>query len=99
MVVLVLGGVEVASWPLVVRGRPDLSVVDGLARLQLAARRNGCSIRLGDASVELSGLLDFLGLGDVVPGVADLRLEAIGEPEGGEQVGVEEVVMPHDPVA
>jgi hypothetical protein len=74
----------------VVRGCPDLGVVDGLARLQLVARRLGCSIRLR-GSVELAELLDLVGL--------DLGLEVVGEAEGGEEVGVEEAVEPGDPLA
>jgi hypothetical protein len=96
MVVLVRGDIEVESWPL---AQPDLSAVDELARWQLAARRLGCSIRLRNACVELLELLDLLGLGEVVSGTAGLCGEAGGEAEGGEQVGVEEVVMPNDPAA
>jgi hypothetical protein len=47
--------------------RPDLVVVEVLARMQLAARQSGGSIRLRDASTELQGLLGFVGLDDVVP--------------------------------
>ena len=90
-VVLVRGPDEVASWPLTGKGRPDLSAVDALARLQLAARRLGCSIRLRDTCAELAELLDLVGLSEC--------LQVGGEPEGGEQVGVEEVVMPDDPIA
>ncbi len=105
--VLVCGRTEVASWPLTGHGRPDLSAVDALARLQLAARRLGCSIRLRDACAELTELLDLVGLLDLAglsgrpeaggPEVGGL--EVGGEPEGGEELGVEEVVMPDDPVA
>ncbi len=95
--VLACGGAEVASWPLPWSGRPDLAVVDELARLQLAARRVGCSIRLRDAPPALSRLLDLLGLGEVL-GAAGLRLEVGRQAEGGEQVGVEEAVQPDDPV-
>jgi ABC-type transporter Mla MlaB component len=42
--------------------------VDALARLQVAARRNGCQVRLRDASSELLELIDFMGLTDVLPG-------------------------------
>ncbi|MGH3931450.1 MAG: hypothetical protein ACRDTF_15940 [Pseudonocardiaceae bacterium] len=96
MVVLIQGDAEVASWPLTGWGRPDLAVVDELARWQLTARRLGCSIRLRDVCGELSELLDLVGLGAAMTG---LRFEAGGQAEGGEQVGVEEVVMPDDPVA
>lgn len=68
--VLVCGGVEVASWPLTTWGRPDLGAVEALARLQPVARRLGCSIRLRDACWELLELLDLAGLG----AVADVAL-------------------------
>lgn len=76
--------------------RPDLALVDALARLQLAARRLGCSIRLRDASRELHELLDLAGLGDLVAGPAGLPLDAGREAEGGEHLGVQEVVPPGD---
>jgi ABC-type transporter Mla MlaB component len=69
MVVVVCGDVEVASWPLAGWDRPDLSVVDELARWQLTARRLGCSIQLRGACVELLELLELVGLGDVVSAV------------------------------
>ncbi|MGB9281455.1 MAG: hypothetical protein WCB57_15420, partial [Pseudonocardiaceae bacterium] len=62
MVVLVHGAAEVASWPLMAWDRPDLAVVDELARWQLAARRLGCSIQVREACGELVELLDLLGL-------------------------------------
>jgi len=96
LVVLACGDVEVASWPLAGCGPPDLTVVEQLVRWQLAARRLGCSIRLRAVCGELSELLELLGLGAVVTG--GLRFEAGGQAEGGEQGGVEEVVMPDDPV-
>jgi ABC-type transporter Mla MlaB component len=46
---------------------PDAVTVDALARLQLAARRNGCQVRLQHASGELRALLAFMGLQDVLP--------------------------------
>jgi hypothetical protein len=96
-VVLECGDGEVASWPLVCGDRLDLSVVDHLARLQLRARRQGCHIWLRDACPELVALLRFAGLADVV-GVGP-ALQVVGEAEVGEEAGVEEVVMPDDPVA
>jgi ABC-type transporter Mla MlaB component len=52
-----------------VRGVPaDAATVDALARLQLAARRHGCRLRLVNASDELRELTAFLGLRDVLPG-------------------------------
>jgi ABC-type transporter Mla MlaB component len=46
---------------------PDAVTVDALARLQLAARRCGCQVRLRRASPDLRALVAFLGLGDVLP--------------------------------
>ena len=50
-----------------VRGvEPDAVTVDALARLQLAARRHGCQVRLRGASRELRALVAFMGLADVL---------------------------------
>jgi ABC-type transporter Mla MlaB component len=46
---------------------PDAVTVDALARLQVAARRNGCQVRLRNASSELIELVAFMGLTDVLP--------------------------------
>ena len=46
----------------------DAVAVDALARLALAARRTGCGVRLCGASAELSRLVDFTGLADVLRG-------------------------------
>jgi ABC-type transporter Mla MlaB component len=46
---------------------PDAVTIDALARLQLAARRHGCVVRLRNASPELRELVDFMGLKDVLP--------------------------------
>ncbi len=46
---------------------PDAVTVDALARLQLAARRTGCQVRLRNASAELLELVAFMGLSDVLP--------------------------------
>jgi ABC-type transporter Mla MlaB component len=46
---------------------PDAVTVDALARLQLAARRAGCEVRLRHASPELLEFLSFMGLRDVLP--------------------------------
>ena len=70
---------------------PVLRSVDALARLQLAARREGCSIELRNASAALRDLIALVGLVDVLP------LEAGREPEVGEELGVQEVVEPRDP--
>jgi hypothetical protein len=46
---------------------PDAVTVDALARLQLAARRRGCRVRLRNASPALLDLVAFMGLTDVLP--------------------------------
>jgi ABC-type transporter Mla MlaB component len=50
-----------------VRGvHPDAVTVDALARVQLAARRRGCQVRLEHASDDLRRLVAFMGLADVL---------------------------------
>jgi STAS domain-containing protein len=46
---------------------PDAVTADALARLQLAAGRHGCQVRLRNASTDLLDLLLFMGLRDVLP--------------------------------
>ena len=46
---------------------PTAATVDALARLQLAARRFGCQVRLLNASDGLLELVAFMGLTDVLP--------------------------------
>lgn len=71
-----------------------LALVDLVARLQLAARQAGCSIVVRDPSPELSELFDLAGLA----GLAGMMercgsaLQAGGEAEGPEQLGVQEVL-------
>jgi ABC-type transporter Mla MlaB component len=45
----------------------DCVAVDALARLQLAACRRRCKVRLRNASDELRELVEFMGLRDVLP--------------------------------
>jgi ABC-type transporter Mla MlaB component len=45
----------------------DAVTVEALARLQLAARRQGCRVRLREASPELRELVAFMGLNHVLP--------------------------------
>lgn len=82
-------GVVRGTWVVGGDGPPDLAVVDALARAQLAARRAGSAVRLVEASDELRALLDLAGL----------RGQVCGEPEEGEQPGVEEGVELGDPLA
>jgi hypothetical protein len=71
-VVLVLDGdVEVVLWRMDGTPDPDLWVVDALARLQLAARQVGGSIRLRNPCERLRALIDFAGLSEVFPDVVD----------------------------
>ena len=71
--------------------RPDLALVESLARMQLRARRRGERVRLRNVSDDLRGLLELVGLSDV------LAVEAEREPEFREEVRVDEVVQPGDP--
>ena len=96
LVVVARGDTPIASWQLRDRS-PDLATVDLLARVQLAARRLGWSVCVYEAGTELSQLLAFAGLSDVVPVVRSG--EMLGQTERGEEVGVEEVVQPDDPSA
>lgn len=57
---------EITSWPLWVDGEVDLSVVERLARLQLAARSSGCSIHLRHTCPHLLALLDLVGLAELL---------------------------------
>ena len=90
-VVLLRDGAEVACWPLLCEGAADLRAVDQLMRLQVEARRQGCTVWLRRACPDLLSLLRFVGLAGV--------LQMSGEAEGLEQACVEEVVVPDDPVA
>lgn len=49
-------------------GRPDATTVEALARLQLLARRHGCTVRLRNASAELLELIDLMGLHEALVG-------------------------------
>jgi hypothetical protein len=89
------GDVDVVTWP-IAGGAHDLALVDALARLQLAARRWGFAIRLRGAEDDLLGLVDLIGLKEVLTGPS--VGEVAGEAEGLEQAEVEEVVVADDPV-
>lgn len=62
---------------------PGLFVVDVVARIELAARRLGWTVRLRDDVLDVAGL----------------RAELGGQPERREEPDVEEVVQRHDPPA
>ena len=84
--VIVLGpdGSAVASWPVLGPGHPDLSVVDGLARLQLNARRRGNHVLLADVCDDLRDLLDLAGLRREVCRQADDAQSPSGADENAE---------------
>jgi anti-anti-sigma regulatory factor len=64
---------------------PHLAVVDQLARLQLALRRDGCELRLRNADDSVLDLIGLAGLAEV------LGVEVERESEEGEQPrGIEE---------
>ncbi|XAY04854.1 hypothetical protein DSM112329_01692 [Paraconexibacter sp. AEG42_29] len=89
VVMVVDDGSEVACGHLEDR-RPDLATVDALMRLQLSAKRRGWRVGVRGASDELRGLLELVGLGDV------LVLEPRGQAEVVEELGRDEVVQPRD---
>ena len=76
---------------------PDASTIDALARLQLTALRMGRRLGFRDACRELRDLVEFLGLGDVLPCADASGFEPSGQPEQREQTfGVEEERDPRD---
>ena len=75
--------------------QPDLADVDALARLQLAVQRAGWTLRAKNSNDEFRSLLELVGLADVVALPVEVRRQA----EGGEELGVQEVVEPRDPSA
>jgi predicted fused transcriptional regulator/phosphomethylpyrimidine kinase len=91
--VAVVRGRVMHSWSVAGNGPPDLGVVAELARVLLTARRFGWSVRLRDVRGDLAALLELCGLSQV------LGVEVRREAELGEQVRVEEAVVPDDPIA
>jgi anti-anti-sigma regulatory factor len=70
---------------------PDVAAVEALARLRVATRRLGRRMHVRNASPDFEALLAFMGLGEVLPVRADLRLEVGRQPEEREErLGVEE---------
>lgn len=66
IVVLAVGGTELARWTLAGSAQPDLDLIDTLARVALTARRLGGEVAVRNAGPELLGLIDFVGLDDVL---------------------------------
>jgi STAS domain len=84
----------------------DQCALDALARLQLAARRVGTSIRLENAGGELVDLLALVGLSDVLPVVGPETgnpnrsgVEVDGQVEQRKELGIDEEVDRGDPPA
>lgn len=73
--------------------KPDLALVDVLARMQLEARRRGLAVELVDPPPALCALLAFCGLAEL------LGLDARRQPELGEPIRADEVVQSRDPPA
>jgi ABC-type transporter Mla MlaB component len=97
-VVLEGSGAEVVVCDVGALVDPDAVTVDALARLQLTARQLGRQVRLRHSSCELQELLSLMGLCDVVPLCAGLRLGPRGQTEEREQAsGVQEEGHPADP--
>jgi hypothetical protein len=76
-VVLAWGDDHAMVMTLAGEGTPDLSVVDGLARLRLAVRHAGGCMCLEDVAPALSRLLDLAGLAREVGGEAEGREDAL----------------------
>ena len=75
-----------------------MATVNALARLALTARRLGRRVRLRHASPELTELLAYVGLAEVIPCAQPSCLEASGQSEEREEPGgVEEESDPADP--
>jgi hypothetical protein len=68
VVVLRRDGSDVLLGPVYARGRCDLTLVDDLLRVQLAARRFGWCIRLRQVREDLRELIELAGLTDELVG-------------------------------
>jgi len=90
-VVMIVDGAEVVVWEPPVGVRPDLAVIDRLARLLLTARRQGCELRLRNPCPDMVGLIHLVGLAEVFG--LDASVDVVGQPEHGEQLGIQEVVQ------
>jgi anti-anti-sigma regulatory factor len=74
---------------------PDEATLETLARLQLAARRLGTSIRLYNARPLLADLIEIAGLRDVLV-VVPSGVEMDGQIEQREQFSIDEEVLRGD---
>ncbi|MGH9212865.1 MAG: STAS domain-containing protein [Acidimicrobiales bacterium] len=96
---LVTGKVDLITYDVRAIAEPDLLAVHALARLQLTARQTGGAIRVRHASTSLRGLLDLVGLHEIVPlcDNDESPLVSGGQIEQDEQAGVQERVDRGDP--
>jgi hypothetical protein len=69
---------------------PDLTTVELLSRVALAAHRAGGRLQLRRVSPELASLLHMVGLDELLMGVLPVPLDRGGQPEQREEPGVEE---------
>jgi hypothetical protein len=90
-VVMIVDGTEVVVWQPPVGVRPNLDVIEHLARLRLMARRRGYELRLRDPCADMVGLIRFVGLAEVF-GLPE-SVEVVGQTEGAEERGIEEVMQ------
>jgi hypothetical protein len=60
------GGTTIATWTVGGAGRPDLGVVDRIARLRLDAKSRGQTLVLSEVCADLAALIRFVGLADVL---------------------------------
>ena len=74
----------------------DLATVGVLARRRLAAQRRGARLEVRGAGPELQRLLELVGLDAVLLGPGGSG-QVVGQPEGGEQLGADEVRDARDP--
>jgi ABC-type transporter Mla MlaB component len=78
---------------------PDAAAVDGLARLQLTARRFGLEVRLSRPSPELVELLTLMGLREILPPCDPLGVETRGQSKEREEgLGVKKERDPGDAI-
>ncbi|HEV2768501.1 MAG TPA: hypothetical protein VGV63_12440 [Acidimicrobiales bacterium] len=88
--VTLVGGETEVPFGRVVGRHADLGVIDALVRLQLAAGRAGCSLRLRAVCPQLSELVELAGLTDLLGDCQQSALEATRQAEAGEQLDIEE---------
>jgi hypothetical protein len=79
------GGEDISTKVLGGSGPPDLSAVDTLARMALAASRKGSVVVLSEVSQRLRELLVLAGLRLEMSGEAEIAEEALGVRQGQEE--------------